>query len=234
MNKLLKLVGGSVFGLVCLAGTAHAEFVLTGMTQGFFQGSSNGNTVITNTPDDSFASFRTGIPISGSFQSGVIFEGQTFENIMSGDTFSFGLVTYVNGRTLVGTSSNNALLDFYIDLEDPALDPILLTTISFGIDATVNTQAGTNPDVFTASFIQPAPVLIGGRLVTFRINDLQGVVNVKESTYLQVADITVTYLSPVPEPSTYGLMGAVGLMSLGAYRRLRGKRGNSAVVPATA
>ena len=234
MNKLLKLVGGSVFGLVCLAGTAQAEFVLSGMTQGFFQGVSNGSTVITNSPDDSFASFRTGIPIPGSFQSGVVFEGQTFENITSGDTFSLGLVTYINGRTLIGSSSNTALLDFYINLSDPVLDPILLTTITFGIDATVNTQAGTNPDVFTASFIQPAPMMIGGRLVTFKINDLQGVVNVKESTYLQIADVTVTYLSPVPEPSTYGLMGAMGLMSLGAYRRLRGKRGNSAVAPVAA
>lgn len=234
MNKLLKLVGGSVFGLICLAGTAQAELVLSGMTQGFFQGVSNGNTVIENEADGSFASFRTGIPIPGSFQSGVVFDGQTFNNIVSGDTFSFGLVTYINGRTLVGTSSDTALLDFYIDLEDPALDPIFLTTVTFGIDATVNTQAGTNPDVFTASFIQPAPILIGGTLVTFRINDLQGIVNVAEDTYLQVADITVTYLTPVPEPGTYGLMGAVGLMSLGAYRRFRGKRSNGALTPAAA
>jgi len=224
MKNRMKVLLGAAFGLALFASTAPAALVLSGNTAGWFQGTSSGSTVITNSVDGSSASFRTGVPISGSFKSGVAFTSSSFANIQSGDSFAFGMVRYYNGRTHVGTSSDNAVFDFYLDLSDPAMSPIKLSTITFGIDATVN-DGTLVPDMFTTSFTQPAPVHIGDRWVTFTINDLPGSTQVDESTWLDLANVTVTF-SPVPEPATYGLMGALALGGLVAYRRFRGGRGD--------
>ena len=229
MKNRLRLIVGSAIGLALAAGAAQA-LTLSGSTAGFFEGASSGNTTITNVPDGSFASFRTGVPV-GSFKSGVVFNSASFANLSDGDTFGLGVITYYNGLTHIGTSSADALFDFYVNLTSPTASSFLLTTVDFGIDATVNTPENTNPDVFTASFTQPAPVLIDGQWVKFTINDLPASTMVKENTFVKLAEVTVTFLNltPVPEPATYGLMGALGLMGLVGYRRLRAQRGNSVI-----
>ena len=229
MKNRLRLIVGSAIGLALAAGAAQA-LTLSGSTAGFFEGASSGDTTITNVPDGSFASFRTGVPV-GSFKSGVVFNSATFANLSDGDTFGLGVITYYNGITHIGTSSADALFDFYVNLTSPTASSFLLTTVDFGIDATVNTPENKNPDVFTASFTQPAPVLIDGQWVKFTINDLPASTMVKENTFVKLAEVTVTFLNltPVPEPATYGLMGALGLMGLVGYRRLRAQRGSSVV-----
>lgn len=229
MKNRLRLIVGSAIGLALAAGAAQA-LTLSGSTAGFFEGTSSGNTTITNVPDGSFASFRTGVPV-GSFKSGVVFNSASFANLSNGDTFGLGVITYYNGITRIGTSSADALFDFYVNLNSPTVSSFLLTTVDFGIDATVNTPQNTNPDVFTSSFTQPAPVLIDGQWVKFTINDLPATTMVKENTFVKLAEVTVTFLnmSPVPEPATYGLIGALGLMGLVGYRRLRAQRGSNAV-----
>lgn len=218
---------------LALAAGAQA-LTLSGSTAGFFEGVSSGNTTITNTVDGSFASFRTGKPVPNSFKSGVVFNGSDFTGISSGDTFALGVIKYYNGVTKIGTSSADALFDFYISLDNPAMSPILLTTVTFGIDATINDSHNKNPDSFTASFTQPAPVWIDGTWVKFTINDLPASTKVKENSIVQLADVTVTFLTPVPEPATYGLMGALGLIGLAGYRRFRAQRGSSAMAPMAA
>jgi len=218
---------------LALAAGAHA-LTLSGSTAGFFEGVSSGNTTITNVPDGSFASFRTGKPVTGSFKSGVVFTGSDFTGITSGDTFALGAISYYNGITRIGTSSADALFDFYINLDSPTASTLLLTTVKFGIDATINTPGNLKPDLFTATFTQPAPVLIDGTWVKFTINDLPGSTVVKENTIVTLADVTVTFLNPVPEPATYGLMGALGLMGLAGYRRFRASRGGSTMAPMAA
>ena len=232
MKNRLRLLVGSVLGLALAAGAQ--ALTLSGSTAGFFEGVSSGNTTITNVPDGSFASFRTGKPVSGSFKSGVVFNGSDFTGISSGDTFALGTIKYYNGVTKIGTSSATALFDFYINLDTPTASTFLLTTINFGIDATINNAQNKNPDLFTASFTQPAPVLIDGTWVKFTINDLPAATQVKENTIVTLADVTVTFLNPVPEPATYGLMGALGLMGLAGYRRFRAQRGGSTMAPMAA
>ena len=224
MKQMTKLTIGLVAGLALLTGVARADLVLSGTTAGYFQGVSSGDTVINNSVDGSLATFLTGVPIEDSFKSGVQFNGDSFTNIQSGDSFAFGLLTYFNGRTEAGTSSANAMLDFYVDLSDPAVDPFLLTTITFGIDATVQTPDSLVPDFFTASFTQPAPVLIGGQWVQFSITGLPTETAVMEDSWVELAEVTVTYFNPVPEPSTYGMIGAAGLLGLVAFRRHRGRQ----------
>jgi len=232
MKNRLRLLVGSVVGLALAAGAQ--ALTLSGSTAGFFQGVSSGNTTITNTVDGSFASFRTGIPVGGSFKSGVVFNGSDFTGITSGDTFALGVIKYYNGITKIGTSSADTLFDFYINLDTPTPSLLLLTTVKFGIDATINNADNVNPDLFTATFTQPAPVLIDGTWVKFTINDLPASTMVKENTIVQLAEVTVTFLNPVPEPATYGLMGALGLMGLAGYRRLRAQRGGSTMAPMAA
>ena len=218
------MIARTTLVFAAVAGVAHAELLLSGNTGGFFQASPNPNTVITNSPDGMAASFRTGVPVDGSFKSGVNFNGHDFLGIGSGDTFSLGLLTYYNGITRIGTSSGSALLDFYLNLDDPALGSVHLTTITFGVDATINTPPNLIPDAFTASFTQPPDVLIGDQWVRFRINGLPASTELPEDTWTDLASVTVTYLNPVPEPATYGLCGALGLIALAGYRRLRGQR----------
>ena len=224
----LKTTIGAILLLATAAGAAHADLVLSGQTSGFFQPSANPNTTIINTPDGSSASFLTGVPLEDSFKSGVLFEGHSFADIASGDTFSFGLLDYRNGITQIGTSSGSALLDFYLNFDDPAVGSLFLTTITFGIDATINTPSNLIPDAFTASFTQPPPMMIAGQWVKFTINDLPASVDVAENSNVNLGSVTVTYLSPVPEPATYGLFGAIGLMGVVAYRRFKRKQTPSA------
>jgi len=231
MKNRLRLLAGSVLGLALAAGAQ--ALTLSGSTAGFFEGVSSGNTTVTNT-DGSFASFRTGVPVGGSFKSGVVFNGSDFTGITSGDTFALGAIKYYNGITKIGTSSADALFDFYIDLDSPTMSTFKLTTIKFGIDATINNAENKNPDLFTATFTQPAPVLIDGTWVKFTINDLPGSTVVKENSIVTLADVTVTFLNPVPEPATYGLMGALSLMGLAGYRRFRAQRGGSTMAPMAA
>jgi len=232
MKNRLRLIVGSAIGLALAASAAQA-LTLSGSTAGFFEGASSGHTTISNSPIGSFASFRTGTPVNGSFKSGVVFGSEGFFGISSGDTFALGVITYYNGITKVGTSSADALFDFYLNLDLPTVSSILLTTIDFGIDATVNTPNNTNPDLFTASFTQPAPMVIDGQWVQFTINNLPTSTMVKENTFVKLADVTVTFLgqpmSPVPEPATYGIVGALGLIGLVGYRRLRTQRGGEAI-----
>jgi len=230
MKHILKLISGSALGLACLAISAQAELVLSGTTAGYFQGTTSGDTVITNT-DGSYASFRTGVPVAGTVgKSGVEFNAASFSNIHSGDTFGFGLITYFNGRTQIGTSQDTAMLDFWLDLSDPNYAPFKLTTITFGIDPTVN-DGSLVPDGFTASFTQPSVQHIGDRMVTFTIGNLDAWTEVAEDTWLRLADITVTF-SPVPEPATYGLMASLGLMGVAAYRRFRGAKSSAPLAAA--
>jgi hypothetical protein len=202
-----KLSAGCAW--IFAAGTTHAALLLAGNTAGFFQPVSDPAISITNTTDGLEAAFRTGIPAPGSFKSGVGFNGQDFSQVGDGDTFSLGFLTYYNGLTRIGTSSGSALLDFYLNFADPAIGSVHLTTIKFGIDATVNNHAVLTPDAFKASFLQPAPVWLGDQWVQFTINDLPDSTLVAENAAMNLASVTVTVIPELPGGAA--LMGMLAL-----------------------
>jgi hypothetical protein len=47
--------------------------------------------------------------------------------------------------------------------------------------------------------------------------------SIAENATIQKGDITVTF-TPVPEPSTYAVMGSALLVGLVAYRRIRSRK----------
>lgn len=216
MSYYGKLFIGLV--LVLTATTTRAGFLLSGDTAGFFQPVASPNATIANAADGSHASFRTGVPVGNSFKSGVKFNTHEFENIGNGDTFSFGLLTYYNGISRLGTSSGTSRFNLYLNFDDPALGKVHLTTITFGINATVNSSAQASPDAFTASFLQPSPLWLGDEWVKFTINGLSKSTLVAENTCADLASITVTVL--IPETSTYAAILGVAIMGFTAvYRR---------------
>lgn len=210
--------------MIFTAGAARAGLLLAGNTAGLFQPVSTPYATITNTADGSDASFRTGIPVANSFKSGVQFSAIDFENIGSGDTFSLGSLTYYNGLSRIGTSSGTSLLDFYLNFEDPAVGRIYLTTIQFGIDATVNNPARLSPDIFTASFLQPSPIWLGDELVKFTINGIPMSTSVAENAWINLGNVTVTVA--IPETSTCAAL--LGIATLGSTLILRRFRGATA------
>ncbi len=206
---------GKLFvGMVLLFSTTsamRAGTLLSGNTAAFFQPSANPNVTIANTTDGSNASFRTGVPVENSFKSGVVFNDGDFENIANGDTFSLGLLKYYNGLSRVGTSSGSSRLDLYLNFDDPAVGRVHLTTITFGIDATVNTHAHLTPDIFTASFQQPAPIWIDDQWVNFTIKGLPTSTAVAENTWTDLANLTVTVA--IPETSTFAALLGMGILA---------------------
>lgn len=216
MNHHRKFCVGLILALFTAA-TMHAGLLLSGNTEAFFQPVSNPYATITNSANGLDASFRTGIPARDSFKSGVKFNGQGFQNVEDGDTFSLGFLTYYNGVTRAGTSSGSALLDLYLDFADPALGKVHLTTIKFGIDATLNHGGNLNPDFYAASFLQPSPVWLGDELVKFTINGLSKSTAVAENSSMNLASISVMVL--IPETSTYALTLGIAAFALILFHR---------------
>jgi hypothetical protein len=204
---------------------AKADLLLTGNLVGIFHPNSDANTTVTNSADGD-ASFRTGVPVAGSFKSGLDFNGQSFADIASGDTFSLGMLTYYNGITNIGTSSGNAVLDLYLELTNRGMSWVHLTTMTFGIDATVNTFSNLVPDSYTASFTQPSEIWIGSEWVKFTIDGIPAVTSLAENTWATVGNVTLTEgnSTPVPETGASGLylgLALVGLAGHAAFRRGR-------------
>ena len=225
MNKTnrLFLASSVAAAFAFVASPSQADLILSGSLVGVFQSSDNPNTTVANAPDGD-ASFRTGIAVSNSFQSGINFNSQDFSGLSSGDEISLGMFTYYNGITAIGTSSGTAMLDLYLQLTDPESSRIHLTTMTFGIDATTNTLGNLIPDNYTVNFAQPSAAWIGGEWVKFSIGGLPPVASLAENTWKNVGSLTFTSgtASPVAEGGVTGLFLVLGLAAImGSQRSLR-------------
>lgn len=199
---------------------ANAQLLLSGRTIGSFDDLGQPNTTVTNAPDGSAAHFATGIPVAGSVQSSVQFTSSPFANPNSGDVIHAGLLTITNGRTEIGSGAPTAMFNLGIELATPSAMTFALTPITIHIDHTINTPAGTNPDEFSVSFAQPAPMTIDNYHVQFWVNFDPAAFEIREDFTRTHGEVTVSF-TPIPEPSTYAACGALLLFGLVGYRRFR-------------
>ena len=220
MHKSIRSLSALAFGLALTCTVANAQLLLSGNTTGSFVDLAEANTTVSNAADGSWATFHTGIPVSGSTQSKIDFANVTFTDVGSGEPIQAGLFTITNGMTKIGSGAHTAQFNFGLKLTSPTSQSLAITTIMFEIDHTPNV-AGAKPDTFSVSYNQPAPVKIQNTLVQFHVNVTPLDFQVAENATVQKGDITVTF-TPVPEPATYAAWGAVLLVGFVAYRRVRG------------
>jgi len=219
-SRLHSFLPTAALGLVLTCSLAHGQLLLSGHTTGSFVDLSEPNTTVTNAADGSFATFKTGIPAAGSFQSSVVFNNATFTDVSSGDPLQVGLFTITNGTTLIGSGAPYATFNLGLELTSPEMQSLALSQFQFTIDHTPNDAANHNPDQFSVSFTEPASTIVNGYNVRFDVvldpadfSLAEGASTVKGAVY--------AYFTPVPEPSTYALCGAALLGGLILYRRFR-------------
>jgi hypothetical protein len=220
MQLSIRSLTALAMGLALTCTAANAQLTLSGHTTGTFVDLSEANTTVTNAPDGSSATFATGIPVSGSFQSKIAFENATFSNVGAGEPIQVGLFNITNGMTVIGSGAPTAKFNIGLELTSPVSTSLLISTVMFHIDHTPNLPNGGIPDTFAVTFEQPDPVMIKNTLVKFHINVDPTEFQIAENATVQKGDITVTF-TPVPEPATYAAWGAALLVGFIAYRRLR-------------
>ena len=206
INK--ELLAGLILVVTFSAANGQTGLLLSGDTVGVFRPVTGSSAAAANSPDRWGSSFRIGVPMNHSFQSGVSFNGHDFVDLQDGDLFSPGLITYYNGINRLGTSSGNALLDLFWQPRGTA-DLIPLTTINFGIDATANSRGTPVPDTFRSSFIQPEPVRLGDQWVRFTVTGLPDLFQLAENSTVDLGGLTVAF---IPEPQTNAML--LGLATL--------------------
>lgn len=222
MHTRIRSLIAAAFGLALTCSLANAQLLLSGYTTGSFVDLAEANTTVENAPDESWAKFSTGIPYGPTTQSIIEFSNDTFTDVASGEPIQVGLFEITNGMTLLGSGAETAQFNLGLQLTAPEWQAVALSTITFHIDHTPNSE-GAVADTFGVSFDQPVAVQVGDYLVQFHINFDPQEFQVSENSTVQRGDVTVTF-TPVPEPSTYAAMAAALMVGFVAYRRIRGAK----------
>jgi hypothetical protein len=219
MNYRL-LIPTAALALAMLAPTVRAELILSGETTGSFEDLGQPNTTVTNDSSTDTAFWESGIPFPPTtLPTSILFQGQTFVDVVSGEPIDVGLFTIHNGIDLAGSTAPAALFDLGLSLTSPVIDAFGLTTFSFNIDNTLNDPT-LLPDQYSVTFNQPPLMYIDNNLVRFTVVFSPPVVTVPEGGTTTRGDVFVTF-TPVPEPSTYALWGVLLVAGIVAYGRFR-------------
>ena len=209
--------------------TASAQLMLSGRTTGSFDDLSQPNTTVTNASDGSFAVYKTGIPAMGSFQSSIVFNNATFDNVSSGDAIQVGLFTVTNGIAQIGSSANSAVFHLNLELTSPEMQSLALSDFTFTLNHTPNLPDYTDvPDNYGVTFTPPATTMVNGQKVWFDVVVDPASFSLDEGTSTVTGAVYV-HFTPVPEPSTYALCGAALLGGLILYRRFRSDKTTGAL-----
>jgi hypothetical protein len=213
----------AAIALALLSPIARADLVLSGKTTGSFESipivPSTATVTITNNAVTNTALFETGDPYPPStLPTSILFQGEDFADVTSGMPIDVGLFTIHNGIDYLGSDADDAVFDLGLDLSSPSVDSFLLTKFTFDIVNTPNAP-GLQPDQFGVTFNQPSPIVIDDYDVQFHVVFSPPVITVPEGGTTTRGDVYVTF-TPVPEPSTYALWGAMLVGGVILYRRL--------------
>ena len=211
-------------GLALLASSARADLTLSGNSTGSFDDLSQPNTTIVNAADGTSATWTSGIPVPPTtLPTSIMFNSQTFTDVTSGQPIDVGIFQIHNGIDKVGSTATTATFNLGLNITSPNMESLPLSTFVFSIDNTINGPTLV-PDQFGVTFTKPAPVVIDGNLVKFDVVFAPPSPTDPEGATVTRGDIFVSF-TPVPEPSTYALWGALLVGGLIAYRRFGAARG---------
>lgn len=218
MHSSLKYFVQAAMAASLLSTVAHAQLLLSGRITGTFTGSLGSHDTLYNSPDGSYAYFKSGVPEHPWYpQSMVEFSQQTFTDIGPG-LVADDIFKVTNGRNWLGTTADAAHFNLWVELTSPENHASLLTPISFSINNTPNGNTNVD-DRFQVSSSSIAPFKIGDTLVQFKFS-APGSYSLHENASGYVGKLSVNF-TPVPEPSTYAMAGAALLLGFTALRTLR-------------
>lgn len=225
MHKVLKsLLTASALALAVALPSARAQ-LFSGATRGEFHDPNLSFTSVINSSDVSL--FQSGVPSRPAHtQTSLSYSSAAFGPAGAGDQIELGTLLITNGRTLGGTTASWATLDVYLNLPEHGIADFKLTTLTFSIDNTEN-NGSLVPDQFLVSIGETNTLTVDGRKIAFDVqltNPAFGIgtgSSIAESTSAEFGLFANVHFTPVPEPSTYALLGAVLLVGVVAYRRLR-------------
>lgn len=225
LNSIVLL---SALGLSAIVSSANAQLI-SGSTHGVFDMPVTPNTTVINGPV--ISSFSSGIPYRPSdTQTSITFTGQTFLNKGDGDSLNLGLIKIKNGITLLGSTATVATMDLFLNIPAQGVTNFKLTTLMFGLDNTSNNGVQDIADLFFIGYTAPAELHLPNELILFNIGFTDPSFNTwpghsigenKSASTGIYAELTFV---PVPEPSTYAMFAAAGLVGIVACRRLRSSR----------
>lgn len=223
MHTLLKsLLTTSALGLAVALPSAQAQ-LFSGTTRGEFHDPGLSFTSVINSTDVSL--FQSGVPSKPAHtQTSLAYASTAFNS--SGGQIDLGTLLITNGRTLGGTTASWATMDVYLNLPEQGIVDFKLTTLTFAIDNTEN-NGSLVPDQFLVSIGETNTLTIDGRKVAFDVQLTNPAFaigtgsSIAESTSAEFGLFANVHFTPVPEPSTYAILGAVLLVGVVAYRRLR-------------
>ncbi len=222
-----------VFSLLILfaalaAPTARAQLI-TGRFWGKFEPLLPGDrgfgfTSITNAPFQSI--FRTGQQVGGGGVTTLTETSRSFSGKGNGDLLGANFLTMLNAPTIVSTTADHAFVDIFMNVPAHGIHNWLLTTLDIGIDNTLNTGSGGIPDLFLIAFTPLNSFTFGTTKVSFSLDFPPGFevspgAQIPERHSARTGELFVHFASAVPEPSTYAAWGALLLMGVAGWRKIR-------------
>ncbi len=223
-----SLVAG--FSLAVFSATA-AFAQLTGSVYGDFNPLMPGDrgydhTTITDSAIDSLFTSGDAADAEGPTQLRLI--DTSFTDVASGGVLAQDFLWLKNGNNFLGTTADHATVDLMLDLPDYGLIGHYLSTIHIGINNTLNEGQGGTPDVyFVTNAPAPASLDVGDMRLWFTLTfpgfDVPPGTEIIEHGEGLTGLLTVTF-TPIPEPSTYALMGMAVLGVAVVVRRFRAQK----------